>query len=425
MQIFYKRGNSMDGVLRNKLTVAFLTLTILIDFMGMAIVVVLFPKLLLGSDIIFSNHWSLDERYIPMGLLMAIYPLGQIVGASTLAKLSDFYGRRKLLLMTLFGTLIGFLLSGVAILIGSVTLLFISRLLAGLCAGNVAIAQAGMIDISTEETKAKNISWSQLAMGSGYIIGPMLGGILSNSEILPWFSMSTPFWVISFILAALIILTMATFKETNLYPKKEKINLLKSFSQIYIGLTSRNLRGAFGVWLLFVSGWWLFESFMPAYLMTAFNYNTTQIGTVLSFNGILYASFQYIVVQRLASNFKPENMFKLSIIFAALSIMSLSIISTTLELYLVMSMFVMAMGFAIPGIITFISNQAGKNEQGEVMGIVNSIQAVSTVLVMIVAGYLNAININISVIISGILMILSCLCFFHLLVKRKIQVATN
>ncbi|MBV9576549.1 MAG: MFS transporter [Gammaproteobacteria bacterium] len=415
----------MDAIFRNKFTVAFLTLTILIDFMGMAIVVVLFPKLLLGSNIIFSSLWSHNDRYIAMGLLMAVYPLGQIFGASTLGKLSDFYGRKKLLVLTLFGTLVGFMLSGVAVLIGSVTLLFSSRLLAGLCAGNVAIAQAGLIDISTDETKTKNISWGQLAMGSGYIIGPVLGAVLSNPAMVSWFSMSTPFWAISFILAGLIALTVTSFKETNLKPKREKINLLESFSQIYLGLISKQLRVVFGVWLLFVSGWWLFESFMPTYLMTSLNYSTTQIGTILSFNGILYASFQYIVVQRLAKNFKPANMFKFSTIFVALSIMSLTVISTILQLYIAMSVFVMAMGFAIPGIITFISNLADKNEQGQVMGIVNSIQAVSTVLVMISAGYLYAININIAIIISGVLVILSCLCFISLLVKKKLQVATN
>lgn len=403
----------MKECVRSKLSVAFLTSVILVDFMGMAIVVVLFPKLLLGAEGVLSG-WSHNSRYITMGLLMAIYPLGQIFGASTLAKLSDYYGRKNILLLTLTGTLIGFLLSGVAVLAGSVSLLFGSRLLAGLCAGNVATAQASLIDISTEETKAKNISWGQLAMGSGYIVGPMLGGLLSNPNLVSWFSMSTPFWFFTFILLVLIAITAVSFKETNLQPKKEKINLLESMSQIYIGLTSQRMRGAFSVWLLFVSGWWLFESFMPTYLMLAFHYNTTQIGTVLSFNGVLYSLFQYLVVQRLAKNFKPENMFKFSVIASALSIMSLSIITTTLELYVAMSVFVMAMGFSIPGIITFIANLGEKKDQGQVMGIVSSIQAVATVLVMLGAGFLNAININISIIISGVLVILSAVCFLSL-----------
>jgi DHA1 family tetracycline resistance protein-like MFS transporter len=104
----------MKKCLIEKLVVAFLTSVILIDFMGMAIVVVLFPKLFLGSTAILASSWPQESRYIVMGLLMAIYPLGQIFGASTLAKISDYHGRRKLLVVTLVGTLIGFLLSGLA-----------------------------------------------------------------------------------------------------------------------------------------------------------------------------------------------------------------------------------------------------------------------------------------------------------------------
>src|SRR5690349_19475076 len=131
----------MEVSIRKKLTLAFLTLVILIDFMGMATVVVLFPKLLLSSSGIFPTQWSNEMRLSMMGVLLAIYPLGQVIGASALGKFSDYHGRKKILLITLFGTLIGFSLSGFAILVKSALTLFVSRLISGLCAGNVAIAQ--------------------------------------------------------------------------------------------------------------------------------------------------------------------------------------------------------------------------------------------------------------------------------------------
>lgn len=409
-----------------KLTLAFLTTVILIDFMGMATVVVLFPKLLIGSSGIFSSEWSYQTRIILMGTFLAVYPLGQVIGASVLGKLSDYYGRKPLLLLTLLGTLLGFVLSGLAVTFQSALTLFFSRLLAGLCAGNVAIAQASLLDISTTETKAKYIGYSQMAMGSAYIVGPILGGLLSQSNIVAWFNMSTPFWFFSLILLILIVVTAQFYKETLLQPKREQIDILESSRQIYQAFTSKKLGKAFLIWLLFVSGWWLFESFMPAFLLQNFNYDTVQIGYLLAFNGALYASFQYIVVQRIAKNMRPIKMVSYSAIFAGLAIIAIAFVEHAIPLYISMSVFVMAMGFSIPGLITHISNLSDATDQGQVMGIVNSIQAISTVLVMLMGGILNSINASVTVVGGGLLIILSWLIFVSFFVvefntKMKLQ----
>ena len=160
--------------MRKKSTAFYLTLVILIDFMGVATVVTLFPHLLIGQHSIFPSDWSLKDRLSMMGGMLAIYPLGQFFGASLFGKLSDNYGRKKIMFLTLFGTCFGFLLSAISIDMASAELLFIGRLIAGLCAGNVAIAQASLIDISENESeKTRNISYGQMAMGSAYILGPI------------------------------------------------------------------------------------------------------------------------------------------------------------------------------------------------------------------------------------------------------------
>ena len=83
-------------------TLGFLIAVILIDFMGMSTVVVIFPRLLLSSNEIFSALMTKSHRLMWMGVLLALYPLGQIVGAALFGKLSDYYGRKKLLITTLF-----------------------------------------------------------------------------------------------------------------------------------------------------------------------------------------------------------------------------------------------------------------------------------------------------------------------------------
>lgn len=386
---------------------------ILIDFMGLAIVVVSFPKLLLsGIHTIFPAAWSYNYRFALMGVLLALFPLGQFFGASVFGKLSDHWGRKNILLITLLGTFVGFFLTAISISRSAIALLFISRLLTGLFAGNVAIAQASMADVSDEATKARNLTLAQAAMGTAWIVGPVLGAFLSSSSVINWFNYSTPFWFFCVIVAILFLLTFFLYEDTLQRKEKVKINMLEGLQQIYGGFMSKTMRSAFLVWLIFVSGWWLFEAFMPAYLFKHFNLDTLEIGRVLAYNGALYAAFQFLVVRKVAKYLQPETMVKSSVCFAALGVISLAFIPKGIALYVSMSVFVLAMGFALPGLITSISNLANRDQQGQVMGSISAIQAISTVLVMIVGGYINVLSNDITVIGGGVLMLVSWLFYW-------------
>ncbi|MCD6048472.1 MAG: rane protein of unknown function [Gammaproteobacteria bacterium] len=396
---------------QKKWTSVFLILVILIDFMGVATVVTLFPQILLGPHSIFPEEWSNSMRLSCMGIMLAIYPLGQFFGASLFGKLSDLHGRKKILLVTLIGTLVGFSFSAFAVELSTPILLFIGRLLSGFCAGNVAIAQASLLDISTEETRARNISYGQMAMGSAYIVGPILGALLSQPHIVSWFSMSTPFWFFTAILALFVLITISFYHETLDEKKATKVNFLEGIQQIYLGLTDAKLGKALFTWLIFVSGWWLFESYMPAYLLQSFHFTTIQVGILLAFNGALYASFQYAVVQRIAKKLSAQTMARSSLWLAGVAIVSIVITQNIFQLYLAMIIFVIAMGFGIPGLITQISTLADAKDQGQTMGMVNSIQAFATVAVMLLGGYLDGINNATTVVGGGVLVILSWVVF--------------
>jgi MFS family permease len=295
--------------------------------------------------------------------------------------------------------------------IASFYLLFISRLFTGLCAGNVAVAQASLVDISDENTKAKNLSLSQMAMGSAYVIGPVIGAILADSNLVNWFGPSVPFWFFAGILAIEFTLLIIFYQDTRLKHLKVTINFLEGFQQIYNALTDKKLSNAFCVWFLFVSGWWLFESFMPAFLYEKFNFNTTNIGYLLGFNGALYATFQYLVIQRIAHKISPVKMVIYSAPVTGLAIISMAYAASSFQLYSAMIVFVLAMGFCIPGLITSISNMAKKEDQGQVMGMIGSVQAMATVIVMSLGGYIHSLNINITIIAGGVLIILSSIIF--------------
>lgn len=410
----------MHQKLNDKFIKFLMTLVVLIDFMGVAIVVVLFPNVFLDThSTLFSSAWSPSDRLIALGLCLAIYPLGQFFGSSIFGKLSDTYGRKAILSWTIFGTFVGFILSATSMQIASFSLLFFSRLFTGLCAGNVAVAQASLVDISDENTKAKNLSLSQMAMGSAYVIGPVIGAILADSNLINWFGPSVPFWFFAGILAIEFVLLIIFYQDTRAQHMKVTINFLEGFQQIYNALTDKKLSNAFCVWFLFVCGWWLFESFMPAFLYEKFNFNTTNIGYLLGFNGALYAGFQYAVIQRIAHKISSQNMVIYSAPVTGLAIISMAYATNSFQLYTAMIIFVLSMGFCIPGLITSISNMAKQEEQGQVMGMIGSVQAMATVIVMSLGGYIHSLNINITIIAGGVLIVLSSVLFILKCLNNK------
>lgn len=394
------------------LAVAYLIAITLVDFMGLGIVVTLFPKLLLHPATgILPMAWNHAERLTALGVFLAIYPLGQFIGAAVLGKLSDYYGRRRILVITLIGTIISFLVSGFSIVIQSGLILFISRLIAGLFAGNVAVAQAGLVDVSADEkTKNRNFSLLQVALGGSWVLGPPMGGWLSSTSIVSWFSDSMPFWVIAGLLTVLLGLTLCWFKETLPAPKKEAVDILSGIKQIHHAFTLKNLRLAFVVWFIFVAGWWLFEAFLPTYLQQQFEFTPARIGDFLATMGGTYMLFQLLVVQRF-TKLKPSTMVKSTLVLSGAAVIGLAFASSVFALHVMITVFVCAQGFALPGLIVSISSLADEKNQGQMMGMINSIQAIATVAMMMIGGWLDAFGLTVTVIGGGALLILAWAIF--------------
>ncbi|MCB0231919.1 MAG: MFS transporter, partial [Anaerolineae bacterium] len=134
---------------------------VLIDLMGLTIII---PLLSLYAA-------AFGVTAFTVGMLGATYPLAQFIGAPILGRLSDRYGRKPILLVSQVGTLVGFLLLGVA---GSIIVLFISRLIDGLSGGNIATAQAVITDNTNEKTRTQGLGLIGAAFGLGFVIGPVI-----------------------------------------------------------------------------------------------------------------------------------------------------------------------------------------------------------------------------------------------------------
>ncbi|OSQ39716.1 MFS transporter [Thalassospira mesophila] len=170
-------------------------LTVMFGFAGFSLPYPVFGPMFLKPELGFLDP-SIPVEYRPflLGIAIALYPVGQFIGAPWLGRWSDRIGRRPVLLGSLAGAAAGYLVTSLGVAIASLPLLLAGRFLSGLCEGNMAIAQSITSDISTPKTKVRNFGLITVAINIGWIIGPLLGGFLSDPDIYDGFNVSWPFF---------------------------------------------------------------------------------------------------------------------------------------------------------------------------------------------------------------------------------------
>ena len=171
-------------------------MTIFIDMLGVGILIPVFPLLILPNspDNILPTGWTIQQGFILFGWLSAAYPLAQFFAAPILGQLADRYGRKKILAISITGTMFGYILFAIGIATHNIPLLFASRILDGFTGGNISVAQAAIADISTAKNRARNFGLIGMAFGLGFILGPYVGGKLADPSVISWFNAQTPFY---------------------------------------------------------------------------------------------------------------------------------------------------------------------------------------------------------------------------------------
>src|ERR1700704_470980 len=209
--------------------------TILIDTLGIGILGPILPQLL-GNPA--SPHYLLGKDaapgagYIMFGFLVAVFPVMQFFATPILGQLSDRYGRKPVLALSLAGTSLGYLLFATGIVFKNIPLLFLARALDGITGGNLSVAQASIADVTKPEDRTKNFGLIGAALCGGFIVGPFLGGVLADRSVLSWFSASTPFWFAAILAAANTTQVLLQFDETNKHIRRVPMKVFKGLNNI-------------------------------------------------------------------------------------------------------------------------------------------------------------------------------------------------
>src|SRR3989344_9030034 len=191
-----------------------LLLVVFVDMIGLGLIVPVLPLIFLGNEVLAPSV-SLATRTFLLGLLLAAFPITQFFSAPILGVLSDRYGRKPILLISILGTALGYALFALGIVLANLPLLFISRVIDGLTGGNISVVRSAIVDISpTDELKVKNFGLVGVVFGFAFIFGPFIGGELTNTSLVSWFTSATPFWFVAGIATVNMVLVWIVFKET-------------------------------------------------------------------------------------------------------------------------------------------------------------------------------------------------------------------
>ncbi len=399
---------------RNPLLAVFTT--VFIDLLGFGILIPVFPLLINpGSPFkITPDAWSPTTGLIMLGWLQAIYPFFIFLAAPILGQLSDRFGRRPVLAFSIAGTSLGYVVFAIGIATKNIPLLFIARAFDGATGGNLAVAQAAIGDISTNENRAKNFGVLGAAFGLGFIIGPYLGGRLSSPntsfyglfDTPDWFGAATPFWFAAVLAALNCALVLVALPETLAEKTADRrLQFGQAFSNIIKGFTSPRLRVPLATAFLFNAGFTFFTTFFGVYLARKFAFSPGKTGDYFAVVGLFIALSQALLVARVAKKLSDFRVLKFSLFGNAASMVIFFVATSTWPLWWSIPIFCAFNGLTMANMTSLVNRSAEPGRQGEAMGIYSSVQSLAQVPASALVGYVaSGLTSNTPLVVATVLM---------------------
>lgn len=407
-------------------TIVIIFITVFLDMLGITIVIPVIPALFFEPDsMFFANGISMDQRSVLYGLLVAAFPFMQFFGAPILGTLSDRYGRKPILRLSLIGALIGYLLFAYAILTHNLILLFISRMIPGFMGGNISIIMSSIADISDEKYKARNFGMVGAAFGIGFILGPSIGGLLADDQLVSWFNHATPFWFTSILTLVNILFVHFLFRETLKETRQTDFTFFRGIRNVATSFRVPKLRNIFIVVLCLSLGFTFFTQFFSVLLIQKFSYSEKDIGFLYGWVGIWLVFTQAVLVRKLSGRVASERILMFTPLILCFSVGSLLIPDQSWWFFVINPLIAMSQGMTSPNMMTVVSKQAGASHQGEILGINQSMNSIGQCIPPLIAGYLNTISGSLPILTGAFFILLGWLVYVFLFSPREKQEAAT
>lgn len=346
---------------------AFIFITLLIDITGLGIIIPVLPKLI--QELI---HSDLSKAALYGGFLIFSYSVMQFLFSPILGALSDRYGRRPVLLISLFGFGLDYILMGLAPTIGW---LFFGRLISGITGASITTASAYIADVSSPDKRAQNFGLIGAAFGLGFILGPVLGGVLGQfGSRIPFFA-AAGLALINWLYGYFILPESLSPENRRAFSWKRagpfsSLGNLKRYPLVISLVAS----------LIFIHlAGHATQSTWSFYTMKKFGWNEAWVGYSLGFVGVMVAIVQGGLIRIIIPKLGQKRSVYWGLAFYALGYTCFAFASSGWMMFAFMVPFAFG-GIAGPALQGIISSEVPSNEQGELQGALTSLISITAIV---------------------------------------------
>ena len=328
-------------------------LTILVNLVGFGIIIPLLP--------FYAQTFGASP--LAIGLLFASFSLAQLIASPVLGHWSDTWGRRPVLILSLLGTVVSFVMMAVA---HSLTMLFVARVVDGLSGGNITTARAYIGDIATEENRARYFGLLGAAFGLGFVLGPALSALFAH------ISYTAPIWAAAAITLLATLLAWVWLPETVHRVAAVAGSPWKALRELG---TRANLRVLFAVDFLYWASFAVYQTTFALFGARRFGFDATHIGYILAVFGVLGVIVQGALVGPVVKRLGERRTLLIGLVLAALSWGGSALIHSVPFFLLMLVPSAFGLGFCNPTLVSLVSAAAGRHEQGRVQGAAGALES--------------------------------------------------
>ncbi len=351
----------------SKNALIFIFITIVIDSTGLGIIIPSLPSLVAEVA-----NVSIDQSANYYGLILGSYAFMQFLFSPIIGSLSDKFGRRPILLMSLFGLGIDYVFMYFA---PNLAWLVVGRCLSGMFGASFTTASAYIADISTQENKTKNFGMVGAAFGIGFIIGPAIGGLLGNFDIRAPFLFAAGLSLLNLIYGTVVLKESLPIENRREFSWKQAnpigaffdLKKYKSFALVFIVL-----------FLLYMGGMAI-HSTWNYYTIEKFQWNINDVGLSLAAVGVCIAIVQGGLAGKISAKLGNEKTALLSMGLTFITMNAIAFATHSWMLYLFMLPYAFS-GLSDPAIRAIMSNKTSESEQGELQGVITSVLSIAEII---------------------------------------------
>ncbi len=355
------------NVINPKSALLFILVTICLDSIGLGIIIPSFPTLI--SE---TAHVPISQASQYFGWVMGAYAFMQFIFSPLIGNLSDRFGRRPILLISVLGMSLDYMVMYFA---PDLWWLVIGRAVSGIFGASFTSASAYMADISTPDKRAQNFGMIGAAFGIGFVIGPAIGGLLSD------FGARTPFLVAAFFSMANFIYGFIVLKESLPVENRRAFEWKRSnpFGALQQMKRFKKLKYLFLVSFLTVLTTMCVHSTWNFYSMEKFGWTTKEVGISLAVVGVCFGVVQGALTGKIVAKIGQRNAAKLGLFLSIFVLMGMGLIYQGWMMYAIILPYAFT-GIVDPAIRSIISGQVQSNEQGELQGIFTSLMSLAEII---------------------------------------------